>query len=122
MSTIQVRRDIPALPDLVFATAAEPARLAEWLPEPLTLVGLNDDVLILRWHDEPHQIRVTADLDRLRLDWHALADERCRGSLEVALVGAAGSVAILEMTGPDDLAATLLEALAKEVERTFAPG
>ncbi|GAA1339758.1 hypothetical protein GCM10009660_24280 [Catellatospora bangladeshensis] len=120
---ITVRRDIPALPDLVFATAAEPQKLAEWLPEPLELVGINDDVLILRQDARLTQVRLTADLDRLVLSWSALADRSCAGALQVSPLGAGQSVAELSLDHPDEtLAARLLEALGEQVERTFAAG
>ncbi|GAA3857132.1 hypothetical protein GCM10022243_23150 [Saccharothrix violaceirubra] len=126
MSDVHVRRDIPALPDLVFATVAEPARLTDWLPEPLSVVGLaRADILILSRHGTPFQLRLTADPDRLRLEWTALADPACTGRLQVALAGTTGSVAELRLAcprAPDSFAATLLEALGAEVERTFAPG
>ncbi|MBB5956810.1 hypothetical protein FHS29_003403 [Saccharothrix tamanrassetensis] len=118
-----MRRDIPALPDLVFATAAEPQRLAGWLPPPLELVGINDDVLILREDSRLVQVRLAADLDHLVLSWTPLADLPCTGTLRVSPLGAGRSVAELEVHHPDEtLAARLLEALAKEVEATFTAG
>ncbi|WP_433262329.1 hypothetical protein ACQPZF_29155 [Actinosynnema sp. CS-041913] len=118
-----MRRDIPALPDLVFATAAEPQRLADWLPPPLELVGLNDDILILRQDSRLTQIRLTADLDHLILSWTALADRECAGALRVSPLGAGRSVAELELDHPDETLATrLLEALANEVEQAFTTG
>ncbi|RKT56270.1 hypothetical protein [Saccharothrix australiensis] len=118
-----MRRDIAALPDLVFATAAEPQKVAGWLPEPWELVGVNDGVLILRAGDRLAQVRLTADLDRLVLSWTALADDGCTGSLRVSPLGAGQSVAELELDHSDEtLAARLLEALADGVEATFTPG
>ncbi|MEJ2858332.1 MULTISPECIES: SRPBCC family protein [unclassified Saccharothrix] len=114
------RRDIPALPDLVFAAAVEPQRLAEWLPPPLDVVGLADDILILRHQGRLTQVRLSADLDHLRLAWEFLADPTRRGSLTVSPLGAGRSVAELEVE-PDDpeFAERLLDALAKEVEVAF---
>jgi hypothetical protein len=122
--TIHARRDVPALPDLVFNAAADPARLASWLPDPYEVVGRTDDVLILRRHREPHQVRLAADYDRLLLTWEPLADHGCRGALRVSLVGVAGSVAELEVDDcPDDqFPARLLEALANEVEQNLTAG
>jgi hypothetical protein len=111
-----VRRDIPALPDLVFATAAEASRLAEWLPEPYEVVGQNDDLLILRSNGTLFQVRVTADLEQLTLRWEALAHD-CTGTLRVDPLGAGNSVAQLDTDRADP--ERLLEALAKEVERAF---
>ncbi|MEU4801053.1 hypothetical protein [Actinosynnema sp. NPDC023587] len=109
------------MPDLVFATAAEPGRLADWLPEPLELVGVNDDVLILRCGERLAQVRVAVDLDLLRLSWTPLADDGDGGTLRVSPLGVGKSVA--ELDHPDEeLAARLLEALAAEVEATFTPG
>ncbi|WP_367138084.1 hypothetical protein [Saccharothrix sp. HUAS TT1] len=122
--TIHVRRAVPALPDLVFAAAADPSRLASWLPEPYRVVGRADDVLILRAHDEPRQVSLAADYDRLLLTWEPLAAHGCRGALRVSLAGVAGSVAELEVDDcPDEgLPARLLEALGTEVERDLAAG
>lgn len=122
--TIHARRDVPALPDLVFNAAADPSRLASWLPGPYQVVGRNDDVLIMRHHEEPHQVRLAADYDRLLLTWEPLADHGCRGSLRVSLAGVAGSVAELDVEDcPDDqLPARLLEALANEVEEKLTAG
>ncbi|GGP84368.1 hypothetical protein [Saccharothrix coeruleofusca] len=123
MTPARARRDIAALPDLVFATAAEPERLASWLPEPLGVLGRNDDVLILSCHDKPRQYRLAADFDRLLLVFQPLAEDGCGARLRVELAGAAGSVAELELDRPDgELAARLLEALGKEVERAFTDG
>ncbi|WP_148088991.1 hypothetical protein [Saccharothrix texasensis] len=122
--TIHARRDVPALPDLVFAAAADPARLASWLPDPYQVVGRTDDVLILRAEDGPHQVGLAADYDRLLLAWTPLAGHGCRGELRVSLVGAAGSVAELQVDGcPDEqFPSRLLEALANEVERNLTAG
>ncbi|WP_461123009.1 hypothetical protein [Saccharothrix stipae] len=122
--TIHARRDVPALPDLVFNAAADPVRLASWLPRPYQVIGRSDDVLILRAHDEPHQVSLAADYDQLLLTWEPLADHGCRGRLRVSLAGAAGSVAELRVDDcPDDqLPARLLEALANEVERNLTAG
>ncbi|MEV0680863.1 hypothetical protein AB0I60_30550 [Actinosynnema sp. NPDC050436] len=115
---ITVRRNIPALPDLVFATAAEPGRLADWLPEPLDLVGVNDEVLILRYDGRLTQVRVVADLDLLRLSWVPLADHGFGITLRVSPLGVGKSVAELEC--PDEhLADRLLDALASEVQAAF---
>ncbi|WP_309112317.1 SRPBCC family protein [Saccharothrix sp.] len=118
------RRDIPALPDLVFAAAVEPQRLADWLPPPLDVVGLaEDDILILRHQGRLTQVRLAADFDHLRLTWESLADPTRRGALTVSPLGAGHSVAELEVE-PDDqeFAGRLLDALAKEVEATFTAG
>ncbi|MFE9748875.1 SRPBCC family protein [Saccharothrix saharensis] len=122
--TIHARRDVPALPDLVFNAAADPARLASWLPEPYRVVGRSDDVLILRAHDGPHQVSLAADYDRLLLTWSPLAGRGCRGDLRVSLAGAAGSVAELRVDDcPDEqLPARMLEALANEVEQNLTAG
>ncbi|MFE2754191.1 hypothetical protein ACFXGA_19565 [Actinosynnema sp. NPDC059335] len=122
--TIHARRDVPALPDLVFAAAADPARLASWLPDPYEVVGRSDDVLILRKHDEPLQVALAADYDLLLLTWTPLAGHGCRGELRVSLAGAAGSVAELRVDdcADDQLPARMLEALANEVERDLAAG
>jgi hypothetical protein len=122
--TIHARRDVPALPDLVFNAAADPARLAAWLPSPYQVIGRSDDVLILREHDAPHQVSLAADYDRLLLTWEPLAGHGCRGELRVSLVGAAGSVAEISVDDcPDDqLPARLLEALANEVEQNLTAG
>ncbi|CAL9406422.1 hypothetical protein SUDANB95_01561 [Actinosynnema sp. ALI-1.44] len=117
------RRDIPALPDLVFAAAVEPQRLADWLPPPLDVVGLAEDILILRDDGRLTQVRLAADFDHLRLTWESLADPTRRGSLTVNPLGVGHSVAELEVE-PDDeeFAGRLLDALAKEVEATFTAG
>jgi hypothetical protein len=122
--TIHARRDVPALPDLVFNAAADPARLASWLPDPYQVVGRSDDVLILRAQDGPHQVSLAADYDRLLLTWSPLADRGCRGELRVSLAGAAGSVAELSVDDcPDEqLPARMLEALANEVEQNLTAG
>ncbi|MFJ6675803.1 SRPBCC family protein [Actinosynnema sp. NPDC091369] len=122
--TIHARRDVPALPDLVFNAAADPARLASWLPDPYQVVGRSDDVLILRAHDGPHQVSLAADYDQLLLTWSPLADRGCRGELRVSLAGAAGSVAELRVDGcPDEqLPSRMLEALAHEVEQNLTAG
>jgi hypothetical protein len=122
--TIHARRDVPALPDLVFNAAADPARLASWLPAPYQVVGRTDDVLILRRHDEQRQVQLAADYDRLLLTWEPLADHGCRGALRVSLAGVASSVAELQLDGcPDDqFPARLLEALANEVEQNLTAG
>ncbi|ONI90899.1 hypothetical protein ALI22I_10695 [Saccharothrix sp. ALI-22-I] len=122
--TIHARRDVPALPDLVFNAAADPARLAAWLPAPYQVVGRADDVLILRQHEEPYQVSLAADYDRLLLTWKPLADHGCRGVLRVSLAGVAGSVAELQMDGcaDDQLPSRLLEALANEVEQNLTAG
>lgn len=122
--TIHARRDVPALPDLVFNAAADPARLAAWLPAPYEVVGRTEDVLIIRGHDEPRQLQLAADYDRLLLTWEPLADHGCSGALRVSLAGVAGSVAELRVDGcPDDqLPARLLEALGNEVERNLTAG
>lgn len=115
---------MPALPDLVFAAAADPVRLASWLPDPYQVVGRSDDVLILRAHDAPHQVSLAADYDQLLLTWAPLAGHGCRGELRVSLAGAAGSVAELRVDDcPDQqLPARLLEALAEEVEQKLTAG
>ncbi|WP_447003033.1 hypothetical protein ACRAKI_25425 [Saccharothrix isguenensis] len=122
--TIHVRRDVPALPDLVFNAAADPVRLASWLPAPYQVVGRTDDVLILRRHQEQMQVQLAADYDRLLLTWEPLADHGCRGCLHVSLAGVGGSVAELEVDGcPDEhLPARFLEALANEVEQNLTAG
>jgi hypothetical protein len=122
--TIHARRDVPALPDLVFNAAADPVRLASWLPAPYQVVGRTDDVLILRRHDEQRQVQLAADYDQLLLTWESLADHGCRGALRVSLAGVASSVAELQLDGcPDDqLPARLLEALANEVEQNLTAG
>jgi hypothetical protein len=122
--TIHARRDVPALPDLVFNAAADPVRLASWLPQPYQVIGRSDDVLILRAHDEPHQVSLAADYDQLLLTWEPLAGHGCRGRLRVSLAGAAGSVAELRVDDcPDDqLPSRLLEALANEVEGNLTAG
>ncbi|MEU6149781.1 hypothetical protein ABZ816_07255 [Actinosynnema sp. NPDC047251] len=116
-----MRRDIPALPDLVFATAAEPVRLADWLPRPLELVGVNDDVLILRHGERLCQVRATVDLDLLRLSWTPLADDGCAGTLRVSPRGVGRSVVELDHED-EELAGRLLDALAEQVEATFIEG
>jgi hypothetical protein len=122
--TIHARRDVPALPDLVFAAAADPARLASWLPEPYEVVGRNDDVLIVREGGEPRQLNLAADYDRLLLTWEPLAEHGCRGELRVSLSGVAGSVAELRVDDcPDEqFPARVLEALAGDVERNLTAG
>jgi hypothetical protein len=122
--TIHARRDVPALPDLVFNAAADPARLASWLPDPYQVVGRTDDVLILRANGEPHQVSLAADYDQLLLTWEPLAGHGCRGELRVSLAGVAGSVAELQVDDcPDDqLPSRLLEALANEVEQNLTAG
>jgi hypothetical protein len=122
--SIHARRDVPALPDLVFAAAADPARLATWLPEPYQVVGRNEDVLILREDGEPRQFHLAADYDRLLLTWEPLAERGCRGELEVSLSGVAASVVELRVDGcPDEqFPARLLESLAGEVERDLTAG
>ncbi|MDQ2585565.1 SRPBCC family protein [Saccharothrix yanglingensis] len=126
--TIHARRDVPALPDLVFNAAADPSRLASWLPGPHEVVGRSDDVLILRGggsvDEGQRQVQLAADYDRLLLTWEPLADEGCRGELRVSLAGAAGSVAELTVDGcPDEqFAARFLEALANEVEQNLTAG
>ena len=122
--TIHARRDVPALPDLVFNAAVDPARLASWLPAPYGVVGRTDDVLILRRHDEQRQVQLAADYDQLLLTWEPLADHGCRGELRVSLAGVAGSVAELQLDGcaDDQLPARLLEALANEVEQNLTAG
>ncbi|NUT48610.1 MAG: hypothetical protein HOV94_15080 [Saccharothrix sp.] len=122
--TIHARRDIPVLPDLVFNAAADPVRLASWLPSPHEVVGRTDDVLILRAPDGPHQVSLAADYDLLLLTWTPLAGHGCRGELRVSLAGVAGSVAELSVDdcADDQLPARLLEALANAVERDLAAG
>ncbi|MCC8249482.1 hypothetical protein [Saccharothrix luteola] len=122
--TIHARRDVPALPDLVFNAAADPVRLASWLPDPYQVVGRTDDVLILRANDEPHQVSLAADYDQLLLTWTPLAEHGCRGELRVSLAGVAGSVAELRVDDcPDDqFPSRLLEALGNEVERNLTAG
>lgn len=122
--TIHARRDVPALPDLVFNAAADPTRLAAWLPAPYRVVGRTDDVLILREHGSPHQVRLGADYDRLLLTWEPLADHGCRGVLRVSLAGVASSVAELQVDGcaDDQFPSRLLEALANEVEQNLTAG
>ncbi|MFD1151492.1 hypothetical protein [Saccharothrix hoggarensis] len=122
--TIHARRDIPALPDLVFNAAADPSRLAAWLPEPYEVVGRTDDVLLLRADGGPRQVQLAADYDQLLLTWEPLADHGCRGTLRVSLAGAAGSVAELHVDEcPDDrLPERMLEALANEVEQNLTAG
>ena len=115
---------MPALPDLVFNAAADTVRLASWLPGPYQVVGRTDDVLILRADDEPHQVSLAADYDRLLLTWEPLAEHGCRGELRVSLAGAAGSVAELRVDDcPDDqFPSRMLEALANEVEQNLTAG
>lgn len=117
-----MRRDIPALPDLVFATALEPERLATWLPAPLELVGVNDDVLILRHGGRLTQVRVTGDVDHLTLNWTPLADDGgATVVLRLSLLGADRTAA--ELDHPDEAFATrLLDALANGVENAFTAG
>ncbi|ATE56185.1 MULTISPECIES: hypothetical protein [Actinosynnema] len=122
-----VRGEVGALPDLVFAAAAEPPRLAEWLPEPLAVVGVNGDVLIVSVAGRPRQFRVLADFDRLELTWEPLAEGGPGARLRAELAGVGGSVVQLELDCdgvPDgelgELAARLLVALGKSVERELA--
>lgn len=122
--SIHARRDVPALPDLVFNAAADPARLAAWLPEPYEVVGRNGDVLIVREGDEPRQLRLAADYDRLLLTWEPLSGHGCRGELEVSLAGVAASVVELRVDDcPDErFPARMLESLAGEVEQNLTAG
>ncbi|MGM1061840.1 SRPBCC family protein [Saccharothrix sp. Mg75] len=124
--SIHARRDIPALPDLVFNAAADPSRLASWLPGPHEVVGRTDDVLILRdgEGDGQRQVQLAVDYDQLLLTWEPLADEGCRGELRVSLAGAAGSVAELRVDdcADEQFAARFLEALADEVEQNLTAG
>ncbi|QFZ19148.1 SRPBCC family protein [Saccharothrix syringae] len=122
--SIHARRDVPALPDLVFNAAADPSRLAAWLPAPYEVVGRNNDTLILHENGEPRQLNLAADYDRLLLTWEPLADHGCRGHLQVSLSGVAASVVELQVDDcPDDqLPARLLEALANEVEQNLTAG
>ncbi|MFC6092649.1 hypothetical protein Q5530_36585 [Saccharothrix sp. BKS2] len=122
--TIHARRDVPALPDLVFNAAADPSRLASWLPEPYQVVGRNGDVLILREEDDPRQLNLAADYDRLLLTWEPLSGHGCRGELRVSLSGVAASVVELSVDdcADEQFPARMLEALAGEVEQNLTAG
>jgi uncharacterized protein YndB with AHSA1/START domain len=119
MTEFEVSRGMPAVGEVVFQTASDPARFAHWLPQQLDVEPTGPDAVHVEsevgGHHEAEGL-LRAQPEQLRVEWANEGSDEYSGWLQVADSGAGSSEATLHLSFAD---AAVQRASGEQVEQSM---
>ena len=100
-TTIGMRHDFNAPPEVVFGVLTDPDRTTRWLPVGMRAESRGTDHVLVRVGPRTHEYDVEIVSDRMEMRWRSLDVSDLHGSVQVRDAPAGGSVVHAEVVLAD---------------------